>query len=129
LFASVIRLERVKPSDRPIGPTTLIGLQGTVAPYSSVLIKRASIEAWLGTNPAAPPLAFKKAPDAMVRKEIREEYDRAERMNEKPPNVREIIEPVKRALRAKGFDASGNHIQELAGSKEFKELRRKPGQH
>ena len=50
---------------------------GTVSPYSSVLIKRASIEAWLGTKPAAPALAFKKATDAMVLKAIREEYDRA----------------------------------------------------
>src|SRR4029077_7239898 len=69
-------------------------VSGTVGPYSSVLIKRASIEAWLGTKPAAPALAFKKASDAMVLKAIREEYDRAKSMNEKPQNAQEIIEPV-----------------------------------
>jgi hypothetical protein len=104
-------------------------VSGTVGPYSSVFVKRASIEAWLGTKPTAPALAFKKASDAMVLKAIQAEYDRAKSMNEKPPNVREIVEPVQRALRAKGCEASGNHIKDLAGGEEFKERRWKPGQH
>jgi hypothetical protein len=75
---------------------------GTVGPYSSVLIERASIEAWLGAKRAAPAPALKNAPDAMILKAIGDEYDRAERMNKKPPNVREIVELVQGALRAKG---------------------------
>ena len=54
-------------------------------------------------------------------------YDLARSNKQKPPNIKEIIEPVQNALRCKGFDTSGKHIQELAGAEEFKKQRRKPG--
>jgi hypothetical protein len=64
--------------------------------------------------------------DTIIR-EIRAVYDEAENTNGKPPNIREIIAPVRHALQAEGVDASGKHIQELASSDEFRKRRRKRG--
>jgi hypothetical protein len=100
---------------------------GTVGPYSSVLIKRASIEAWLGVPPVAQSAPVKPAPDGAINREIRAEYDRAEAATRKPPNLKEIVQPVQRELLARGLQASGKRIQELAGADEFKMRRRPPG--
>jgi hypothetical protein len=101
---------------------------GTVGRYFSVSVKRVSVEAWLARGGFAPPVVvFKKAADAVTKKAIRDEYTRAKINDEKPPNVRQIVEPVQRALQAEGFEASGNRIQESAASKEFEGMRRKPG--
>jgi hypothetical protein len=70
---------------------------------------------------------YSRAPKDMINEKIRAEYDQAETEQWKPPNLREIIEPVQEALRAEGFDTSGKHIQELARAEEFKKRRRKPG--
>lgn len=74
-----------------------------------------------------PTSIFRKAPEAEIKEAIRAVYDLARSNKQKPPNIKEIIEPVQNALRCKGFDTSGKHIQELAGAEEFKKQRRKPG--
>jgi hypothetical protein len=101
---------------------------GVIGCYSSVLIRRASLESWLDTGrdaQSAPTL--KKALKSSIDKAIKEEYERAYTNNEKPPNLKEIVSPVQRALRAQGLEASGRQIQTLAEADEFKKLRRKAG--
>jgi hypothetical protein len=103
-------------------------MASTIGPHFSVLIERASIKAWLGIGRGAEvPSSFKNAPDARILNEIRAEYDAADTANRKPPNVKQIIKPVQAALRSAGFNASGKHIEELAGAEEFKKRRRRPG--
>jgi len=68
-----------------------------------------------------------KASAAMIKDAIQAVYDEAETNNSKPPNVREIVEPVQTRLRQEGFDATGKYIQTLAGDEEFRKRRRKRG--
>jgi hypothetical protein len=103
---------------------------GKIGPYSSVLIKTASIEAWLVNVPAATTIeaeTFRSAPDAKIRDAIRTAYNEAEAAGRKAPNVNEIIKPVQEQLRAEGYDASGRRIQDLADNEEFAKRRRKRG--
>jgi hypothetical protein len=103
-------------------------LAGTVGRYS-VLIKRTSIEAWLGTEgetESGPTL--RNATDPKINDTITQEYDKAKDAEEKPPNVKEIAERVQETLREQGLNASLNRIQDLAGAEEFKKRRWKPGE-
>jgi hypothetical protein len=100
----------------------------TVGAYSSVFIKRTSIEAWLGTQGATlSTSALREAPERKIKDEIRAQYDKAAAAKEKPPNVRQIVPLVQTELRSQGFNASGRQIQELAEADEFAARRWKPG--
>ena len=74
-----------------------------------------------------PALNYRRAPNSKIIDAIRAEYDEAEASSRKPPNIKQIVEPVQRVLRSEGFDASGKHIQELAKGNQFQNRRRKPG--
>ena len=106
-------------------------IAGKIGRYSSVRIKRQSIEAWLARGREAPPAtsteALKRANDAMIDQTITAEYDGAANAGRKPPNVKEIIPLVQEALRSKGYQASGLQIQKLADAPKHKNRRRKPG--
>jgi hypothetical protein len=90
---------------------------------------------WLDTEttPSEVPLPLRSsnrllpAPREELRRALTAEYDAAAKEAQKPPNVREIIAPVQERLRAKGYEASGRQISELAGAEEYKSRRRKPG--
>jgi hypothetical protein len=71
---------------------------------------------------------LKPAPVEMVRKAIRDVYDRKSALDDKPPNIKELVIPVRKQLEAKGYTATGNEIQEIGGNQEFDGLRLKPGQ-
>jgi hypothetical protein len=99
-----------------------------ISRYSSVAITKASLEAWLDIGRDLQSTSgFRQAPDPKIKQAMTAEYDRAETTNQKAPNVREISKLVQNRLRAEGFDASENHIQELASAEEFKKRRRKRG--
>jgi hypothetical protein len=102
---------------------------GTIGPfYFSVVIKRASIEAWLGTRWASQStLPARKATDVRIREAITAVYDKAGRDGQKPPNVRQIAKPVQEVLGNQGFEASARHIEKLASENPFKARRRPPG--
>jgi hypothetical protein len=70
---------------------------------------------------------LRRAPDSLIHKAINDTYSESESRKLKPPNVREIIVPVQNLLRDQGYEASGLHIQELAGADRHKSRRRKPG--
>jgi hypothetical protein len=76
-------------------------------------------------QPSTPRL--RSAPTDKIEVAIRAAYDDAQLADQKPPNLKEIIEPVKRKLSAQGLEASGLRIQELAGAEVYKNRRRKPG--
>jgi hypothetical protein len=102
---------------------------GTIAPfYFSVVISRASIEAWLdvGREAESSPTT-RPASNSKINATIKDEYDKAESANEKPPNLRQIAQRVQKRLRSEGLYASHNRIQGLAGAEEFRKRRRKPG--
>gem|GEM_PF-6257382 len=119
------RREAVSPAD---WDSNIDWINGTIGPYFSVSISRASIDDWLGTErPEQSTSTLRRASKLAITKQIRAVYDTAKTTKQKPPNLREIVEPVQRALRAEGCDASGKQIQDLAGAEEFKKRRRKPG--
>jgi hypothetical protein len=98
--------------------------------WSNVEIKWRECAAYCKANllPAAGYASiYRRAPNSRINEKIRAEYDDAETEQRKPPNLREIVEPVQEALRAEGLDASGKHIQELAQAEEFAKRRREPG--
>ena len=76
-------------------------------------------------RPTTPEL--RPAPPAKINEAIAVVYDEAEVANEKPPNLKELVKPVQAKLAAKGFEASGRHIQELADHEIYKGRRRKRG--
>jgi hypothetical protein len=67
------------------------------------------------------------ASDSMIDKVINDTYTEADHAGLKPPNVKEIVAPVQKRLRAKGYQASGRQIQRLAEADRYKNRRRKPG--
>jgi hypothetical protein len=67
------------------------------------------------------------APESEIKKAIKAVYDQAERERKKPPNLKEISNPVLEILRNEGFKTSKAQIQTLAGHPDFKKRRRKPG--
>jgi hypothetical protein len=73
------------------------------------------------------PLELRQAPIDKINEAIGAVYDDAAAATQKPPNVKQIVKPVKSKLAAQGFEASGRHIQELAGAKVYKMRRRKQG--
>jgi hypothetical protein len=94
--------------------------------YSDVLIRRLSLETWLGQPRSTASMPEpKRAPEAKIDEAIIDTYNKAEGAGNKPPNIKEIIAPVQEALRSQGFQASGRQIQERAAA--FKNRRRKPG--
>lgn len=117
--------------------------------WSDLLFEAASVLAvWPGTDEKSPeqpeegsafdehrncrlrindPKKPRSAPDALIQKTIGKVYDAADRTGRKPPNIREIVKPVKKELDAAGYEASGRHIQELAGANVYRSRRRKPG--
>lgn len=70
---------------------------------------------------------LRSAPEEKIHEAIIAVYDAAEVTGEKPPNIKEIVEPVQKKLRAVGYSASGRHIETLAGEDRHKSRRRKPG--
>jgi hypothetical protein len=75
-----------------------------------------------------PPISkLRPASEQQVHDAIKAEYEHCAAIDAKPPNVKEVREPVQSRLRAKGLDASLKHIQDLAGDKRYAGLRRKPG--
>ena len=76
---------------------------------------------------AATTISLRAAPDPAIHKAITAAYDNAETASAKPPNLREIIEPVQAILREQGYKASGSRIQELADAPQHQGRRRRPG--
>jgi hypothetical protein len=69
----------------------------------------------------------RSAPDAEIHKAIKEAYDGAEAIGDKPPNLKEIIRPVQDLLQKNRYEASGRRIQALASDPQHDGRRRKPG--
>jgi hypothetical protein len=65
--------------------------------------------------------ALRPAPVSEILRVISVVYACAKLQGMKPPNVREICEPVRRRLNKVGFDAALSHIQRHAGDKRFKD--------
>jgi hypothetical protein len=55
----------------------------------------------------------------MIHAEVGAIYDDAERNGEKPPSLRELLQPVWRRLRDKGFRASQTEIRKIGQKPEF----------
>jgi hypothetical protein len=69
----------------------------------------------------------RQASETEIHKAIAEVYADAAKNDLKPPNVREIGEPVLARLLKCGLSASGNRIMGLAGDSRYGGIRRKPG--
>jgi hypothetical protein len=97
--------------------------------YRSVKIKVADLDRLWPTqtsveHPTEPEqMSLKRAPVETIEAAIRACYEEAKRNGEKPPNVREISEPVQRRLMEQGFEISKNRIEKLAGDSKFKDFR------
>lgn len=71
--------------------------------------------------------ASKHSSEKDVREAIDRVYELANEQNVKPPNVKEVVQPVQQLLRDKGRQASGNTIIRIASEKHFQNRRREPG--
>jgi hypothetical protein len=112
--------------------------------FKEIVVRRSDFDQWLlqnrvplvendptpGGDDPAPPVPRKPlspAPVREIRRALTDEYDEAETEGRKPPNVKEVVGPVKERLRENGYEASGRRISDLAGEEEYKSRRRKPG--
>lgn len=77
--------------------------------------------------PTHSPKELKPAPKGVVRKAIRDVYDRAMALGEKPPNIKELVIPVRKELEAKLYKADRTTIQDIGNEPEFAGRRVKPG--
>ncbi len=77
-------------------------------------------------EPAAPP-ELRTAPEVKIHEAISAVYDYAEAHNMKPPNVKQIAEPVKKRLDREGLTATATYIQKLAEDLSHKRRRRPAG--
>ena len=105
---------------------------GKVGRYYSVTIERTSIEAWLAQTEEATSVQcaeneLKRARSDMIDKTITAVYDEHKKIGKKPPNVKEIVAPVQEKLRTKGYQATGQEIQQIAEADKHKNRRRPPG--
>jgi hypothetical protein len=69
----------------------------------------------------------RRASKEMIREEIKSVYDEAERSGTPPPNIRQLSRIVRPLLRASGFDASFQLIENIGSEREFKRRRRPQG--
>jgi hypothetical protein len=60
---------------------------------------------------------LKSAPNPSIREAVDAVYGEIKASGGKPPNLNEIIAPVQRYLGEKGYQASGQQIQKIAGKK------------
>jgi len=70
---------------------------------------------------------LRPASDPQIDAAITAVYDKAEKTGAKPPNIRQLREPVLKELREKGRAASGRQIMQLADDEKHRKRRRKPG--
>src|SRR5262249_22192503 len=85
---------------------------------------------WYGIDVVMSPLPsprLRPASESDIHDAIKAEYDDCDATGRKPPNVKEIGQPVQDRLRAKGRDASERRIQELAGDERYADRRRPAG--
>jgi hypothetical protein len=107
------------------GPADEAALRKLWSGFKEPVGRGAADEAPQGAEPLGATL--KAAPDPEIHKSITTAYDSAEVASEKPPNLREIIEPVQGILSDLGYKASGSQIQKLAGAPQHQARRRLPG--
>jgi hypothetical protein len=70
---------------------------------------------------------LRQATAVIIDKHITTLYDRAQKDEKKPPNVKELIPLVQGSLRDAGFEASGSRILGVASEPRHEQRRRKPG--
>jgi hypothetical protein len=87
-------------------------------------VKRAGLEE---IEEPATPSSLKPASDSVIHQKIDEVYNEAEAARSKPPNLKEIGKVVQPKLHAAGYDASENHIANLAKDPRYGGRRGKPG--
>lgn len=78
-------------------------------------------------EPAAPRNATRHALDRDIHLMIAAVYDHANSSKMKPPNLKEIADPVIRLLRARGLAATKNQIAALAADERHRGRRLPPG--
>lgn len=72
---------------------------------------------------------MRTATPASIREALRRVYDHAETMEQKPPNVNQVVNPVKELLQPQGLTTTKDAIQREAAADEFKRRRLDPGRH
>ena len=71
---------------------------------------------------------LKTAPEKEIGKAIDAVYDEARQARKKPPNIKQIADPVLIILGGLGYITTKAHIEKIAGRPEYKKRRWKPGQ-
>ena len=74
------------------------------------------------------PHVFRRASTELVRKTIRAVYIHAQKRRMKPPNLKEIANPVQQILQPDRYHAAAKRIQEIASEKPLAKFRGKTGQ-
>jgi hypothetical protein len=106
-------------SDFSVAAPTLYGTAVPAAPASAPSVPNTLSERAGGE--------LRQAPDDQIHQTITAVYDSADEAGEKPPNIKQIAEPVVRRLMVAGYTASGARIARLADADRHKKRRRPPG--
>jgi hypothetical protein len=100
--------------------------------YGIFYLHRAGcVETWPHLAPLLTPVRaaarLSKAKASVIRDEIRNVYDECQKNGTKPPNIKELAEPVEVRLRARGYMATAKRTMEIGKEKEFAERRGQQG--
>lgn len=108
----------------------LPGRVPVIVDHSPVYIVRDDLMEWLREQATAPDNktpSLAQAPDAEIRRAVRDVYDDADASKTKPPNTKEVAAPVLKKLAARGYITSEGRVMEIAGDDEFGTRRWRPG--
>jgi hypothetical protein len=67
--------------------------------------------------------ALTQATDEAIDREVAVAYERARDAGEKPPNLNEVVAPVRASLAVRGYFASGRRIQAVARREKYAQHR------
>jgi hypothetical protein len=78
-------------------------------------------------DPDAPLGSFSRAPEGSIDDAVATVYTDAKKEGKKPPNIKQVIQPVKKVLHERGLDATYDQIIKSASKSQHKSRRLSPG--
>jgi hypothetical protein len=94
-----------------------------IAIWRDVYISRRDIDRWMGRDTPVLAHPIRKATDAEIHEAITAVYDDADRAGRKPPNVKELISPLKQKMAERHLTATRKRMDDAASAKQHQKRR------
>jgi hypothetical protein len=133
-FAAAIKssgsLRNKRPTVEPGSWQDILGESARQGHLSLVLsqnprVNKADLENWL--REPVPEKLLKLAPKETIEATITAVYDEADKAEDKPPNINQLVKPVQLRLKTQGFRATSRQIKSIGGADQFAKRRGESG--